>query len=340
MPPIEERTPTRRPPPTDSLTTAPPTTRPERPMPYLPGIEFRFYDDAEQLAAAYRAGDLDAASGLPPATAAELGADAGSRAAALPGLDADDGPAQPAPEPPGVPRPAVRTALLEAIDRAGIIDAVVRRARGVGAAARSRPARRCSTRRPIRRSRSDAPRRRRPSRPPAGPRRTDGWHLARREEAARRSRCSARTQAPTRWPYAVAEAVAADWKALGLAVTHVGAAARRVRDRPAGDRRRSRRRSPTSRSASTPTSTRCSRRARPGPAARTSSASRIRRLDKLLAAAREPGTRRRAQGRVFGPPEAARRRADTCSRWPSPDEVVVVRDTRQGPVRPPGRRPG
>ena len=35
-------------------------------------IEFRFFDDPADLAAAYRAGELDAASGLPPAAAAEL----------------------------------------------------------------------------------------------------------------------------------------------------------------------------------------------------------------------------------------------------------------------------
>ena len=61
---------------------------------------------ADALAAAYRAGDVDAASGL----SRRRGRRArrrrrGSRLAALPGLDADRGPAQPAAEPPGVPRP-------------------------------------------------------------------------------------------------------------------------------------------------------------------------------------------------------------------------------------------
>jgi ABC-type transport system substrate-binding protein len=47
--------------------------------PGLSRIEFRFSEDPEALAAAYRAGELDAVSGLPPALAAQLGSGAGSR---------------------------------------------------------------------------------------------------------------------------------------------------------------------------------------------------------------------------------------------------------------------
>jgi peptide/nickel transport system substrate-binding protein len=45
----------------------------------LPGIELRFFDDPGALVQAYESGDLDAASGLPPADASRLGASAGSR---------------------------------------------------------------------------------------------------------------------------------------------------------------------------------------------------------------------------------------------------------------------
>ena len=40
-------------------------------------------------------------------------------------------------------------------------------------------------------------------------------------------------------------------------------------------------------------------------------------LDKLLRAARGPGTPTRADGRLRGPPEVSWRRVDTCSRWRS-----------------------
>jgi peptide/nickel transport system substrate-binding protein len=45
----------------------------------LSRIEFRFSDDPSSLVAAFRAGELDAVSGLPPAMAAELGAEPGSK---------------------------------------------------------------------------------------------------------------------------------------------------------------------------------------------------------------------------------------------------------------------
>ena len=70
----------------DSL--APPTTteRPAgEPIPYLPGIEFHFYDDPDALAAAYRAGSLDAASGLSPELTRELALAPDSRALHYPG---------------------------------------------------------------------------------------------------------------------------------------------------------------------------------------------------------------------------------------------------------------
>ena len=70
---------------TDSLATPPPLGRPTRPVPYLPGIEFRFFDDPDALADAYRAGGLDAASGLPPAMGRDARRDAGQPLAALSG---------------------------------------------------------------------------------------------------------------------------------------------------------------------------------------------------------------------------------------------------------------
>lgn len=105
----------------DSLATPAPTARPTMMVPYLAGIEFRYFDDPAALAAAYREGGLDAASGLPPALVAELAEAPDSRALRYPGstltavlfnqrlyhIFTDV---------------KLRTALLAAIDRPGLID--------------------------------------------------------------------------------------------------------------------------------------------------------------------------------------------------------------------------
>jgi peptide/nickel transport system substrate-binding protein len=87
----------------------------------LTRIEFRFSDDPAALVAAYRAGDLDAVSGLPPATAAELGTEPGSTLLRYPrttltsvifDLRAGD---------PTFQDARVRRGLLEAVDRDAIV---------------------------------------------------------------------------------------------------------------------------------------------------------------------------------------------------------------------------
>ncbi len=109
---------------TDSLTTAAPTGRPERPTPYLAGIDLSFYDNADQLVAAYRKGDLDAAAGLPPATAADLATMPDSRLLRYPSSTLTAVLLNLRPTHPEFRDPAVRTALLGAIDRAKIVDSV------------------------------------------------------------------------------------------------------------------------------------------------------------------------------------------------------------------------
>jgi peptide/nickel transport system substrate-binding protein len=63
----------------DSLATAPPPQPPGRPTPYLDAVDIQFFNDATGLAAAYRAGRLDAAVGLPPTSASALAGVDGSR---------------------------------------------------------------------------------------------------------------------------------------------------------------------------------------------------------------------------------------------------------------------
>ena len=89
--------------------------------PRLAGLELRFYAGPDEAAAAYRAGEVDAVSGLPPAAAAALAGEPGTRLIAYPGttltgvylnLRPGAGPFSDA---------RVRTALLAAIDRGRLV---------------------------------------------------------------------------------------------------------------------------------------------------------------------------------------------------------------------------
>jgi peptide/nickel transport system substrate-binding protein len=70
--PEPEPSPTPRPVPTDSLATPMPTLDPGAVAPGFDAIEIHFFADSESLNRAFRAGELHAASGLPPATAGPL----------------------------------------------------------------------------------------------------------------------------------------------------------------------------------------------------------------------------------------------------------------------------
>jgi len=65
--------------PTDSLRTPAPSVPGGVSLPYLAGIEFRFFDSDTALMAAWQAGDLDGASGLAPAESAALASTPGAR---------------------------------------------------------------------------------------------------------------------------------------------------------------------------------------------------------------------------------------------------------------------
>ncbi len=91
----------------------------------LPGIELEFFDTSADLAAAYRAGSLDGASGLSPSDANALASLPGARLLRYPtttlssiafNLRSPVAPTQPA---------VVRRALLEALDRPAMINAVL-----------------------------------------------------------------------------------------------------------------------------------------------------------------------------------------------------------------------
>ncbi len=219
MPPIEEE-PDPSAAPTDSLTTAPPTTRPERPIPYLPGIEFHFYDGAEALATAYRAGDVDAASGLPSAMASELASTQDSRLLRYPGSTLTTVLLNLRPNHPEFRDPKVRTALLEAIDRPGIIDAVFASlaVSAPGPIPPSSPLFDPAADPPVAFSTADA---KKALKAAGWDQKSDGWYLAGAKKPLALEVLSP-DQSANPGAYAVAEAVTADWKRLGLAVTHTG----------------------------------------------------------------------------------------------------------------------
>jgi len=110
--------------PTDTVATPAPTRRPAGPTPAIGRIELRFFDDAASLAAAFRSGDLDAASGLTAADATALAASSNARTLRYPGTTLTTIILNLRPSHPELRDPRVRQALLAAIDRQAIIRSV------------------------------------------------------------------------------------------------------------------------------------------------------------------------------------------------------------------------
>ncbi len=204
---------------TDSLATAPPVDRPNRPVPYLSGIEFTFFDRPETLAAAYRAGTIDAASGLPPELGRDLSAEAGSRALRYPGSTLTTVLLNLRPGHPEFADPKVRTALLAAIDRPRLItDAfAMAAAPAIGPIPPASSLFDPATAGPVPYDPSAA----RVALMKAGwTLASDGWHLPKSPTPVSIELLSP-DEASNPGAFASAVAVARDWRALGLAVTHV-----------------------------------------------------------------------------------------------------------------------
>ena len=204
---------------TDSLTTPGPTRRPSRPEPYLSGIEFRYFGDADELSAAFRAGDLDAVSGLPPEAAVALGTAPGARLLRYPGSTLSAVLLNLRPGHPEFATPAIRTAYLAAIDRTKLISSVFG---GLAEPATdpippSSPMADPKADPVVPYSRTDAGKALRA----AGWTRDDaGWHITKSKPAVKLEVISP-TQAVNRGLYLAAEAVVRDWKTMGFAATHV-----------------------------------------------------------------------------------------------------------------------
>ena len=109
--------------PSDALGPSHPTPRPTDPRPSLARLEFRFFDAPDQLVAAFRAGELDAASGLAPLDVAGLSALPGTRLVRDPSTTIAAILLNLRPSHLEFRDPKVRLALLETIDRPAIIGA-------------------------------------------------------------------------------------------------------------------------------------------------------------------------------------------------------------------------
>jgi peptide/nickel transport system substrate-binding protein len=109
----------------DSLAPTPLPTITDQPLPYLGQIHLLFYPTAEALIDAYRAGELDAASGLPPAAATDIAAETGSRLLRYPISTLTAVLLNVRPDKPGFSDAGVRRALLLALDRDAIVSSVL-----------------------------------------------------------------------------------------------------------------------------------------------------------------------------------------------------------------------
>lgn len=204
--------------PTDSLSTPGPTLRPERPLPYLAGIDLRFYTDPDVLAADFRAGRLDAVSGISPELAAELGSTDGSRLLRYPGSTLTAVVLNLRPGHPEFADAKVRTALLQAIDRADIIAT----AYAQSAASAPGPIPPSS---PLFDPAADPPVAFDPTAAEAAledagwSRKENGWYLRGGKEPLAIEVLSP-TMATNRSLFDAAASVVEDWSAIGLAVTH------------------------------------------------------------------------------------------------------------------------
>jgi peptide/nickel transport system substrate-binding protein len=204
---------------TDSLTTPPPTVRPDRPLPYLAGIDFRFYDDPEELAADYRSGEVDGVSGVSPVLAAELGAGDQGRLLRYPGATLATVLLNLRSTHPEFASPEVRTALLAAIDRAAIIDT----AYGTAAAPATGlipPSSPMFDEEAAPAVDHDTKAARAALKKADWTEKDDAWYLPKAKDPLKIEVLSP-TEEANPGLFAAAERVVADWKAIGLGATHV-----------------------------------------------------------------------------------------------------------------------
>jgi peptide/nickel transport system substrate-binding protein len=205
----------------DPLATSRTTPRPSRIEPGLARIEIRYFDTAADLTAAYRSGQIDAASGLEPLDAATLSTVPATRLIRDPSTTIATVVLNLRPTRTEFRDPQVRLALLEAIDR----EAIVATAFG-GLATRADAllpptswAFDATASPEVKRSTGAATKALKAA---GGTRGDDGWRAPESKKATELELLvPERTKNPAL--FAVGERVAADWTAIGLVVRVVEA---------------------------------------------------------------------------------------------------------------------
>lgn len=107
--------------PTDSLASPARTARTDLAVPYISSFELRYFDDVQSLVEAWRDGDLDAVSGVQPEDIPALEAAAPGRLVRYPGTTLLAATLDLRSTRRDFQDPRVRRALLESIDRDGIV---------------------------------------------------------------------------------------------------------------------------------------------------------------------------------------------------------------------------
>jgi ABC-type transport system substrate-binding protein len=182
-------------------------------------MEFRFYSDPEKLATDFRAGSLDAASGISRQMAAELGAASGTRLLRYPGATLTSVLLNLRPDHPEFANPAVRTALLQAIDRGRLIDEAyaMSATSAAGPIPPSSPLFDPAVQPLVSYDRKGASK---ALTKVAWTHKDDGWRLPNAKTPLTLEVLSP-TQDTNPSLFRAAQAVVRDWKSLGFAVTHV-----------------------------------------------------------------------------------------------------------------------
>jgi peptide/nickel transport system substrate-binding protein len=209
-------------PPVDALRTEPPPLIPPRPTSLLTGIELRAYDSPAALAAGYRAGEVDAASGLSQAMNTDLAREPGTRLIRYPATTLMAVVLDLRRTHPQFRDAAVRRALLMGIDREALVTGSLGgfAVRADGLIPPSSWAFDAAASPPIGYDQTAAA----AALQAAGWKQAaDGWRPS-GFEAPLVTELLSPDAASNPTAFAMAEAVAADWGRLGLTINHVGIA--------------------------------------------------------------------------------------------------------------------
>ncbi len=201
----------------DPLATVRPTPGSTSAQAVIPRLEFRYFDEAGPLEAAFRAGDLDAVSGLDPSAAAALADAAGARTMRNPSTTLTAIVVNLRPTQPAFTDPRTRAALLGAIDRERIVTVayggLATRADGLVPA--SSWAVDAAASPPLKRDLKAATK----ALTDAGwTKAKDGWRRAATDKEPQTLELLVADRAVNPVHFAIASQAAADWKALGFAV--------------------------------------------------------------------------------------------------------------------------